>query len=328
MDSQEILPAFDQACQGDFISLQALLSSTTHIAYSLRTRYPVPLSGEESQRFLRNHFYPHIASLLDVPTLRRARAGSEWNPWEALSIIIPTLEGRTLQTLGAYGELLELFLLATLCCERPPRSASRPSQAVRAVIPHDEVMFAWREYTTRDAHTRDLWGMFDQPLPQELAQQWPREGQSQAAAEAKSHPRALPYAFAGESITGFITHEEVVYLLQQVQKRERPEPREALIGGCIRDGEAKGWGVEIETLPPGVIKRQEELSGEEFAYRVAGGKYIGSKDLFTYWRQTHPAEMEGFLQRYYKQLWTVEEEVLSRMHFAAARGWGILEAYS
>jgi hypothetical protein len=324
---QEILPAFEQACQSNSTPLKTLLNSATHIAFSLRTRYPIPLAGEESQHFLQNRSYPDVTSLLDVPTLCRAKAGDAWNPWEVFVVVLPTLEGRTLQTLGKYGELLRSLLLATLCCELPPWSANWPSQSSGAVIWHDEVMFDWHGYTTRDEQTQKLWGMFYQPLPQEITRQWPREENSQTDALAKNHPRAISY-FLDAGISGFITHEEIEHLLQHVRTRERPEPQGSIISGCIRDGEAKGWSVEIEVLPPGVAKRQEELSDEEFSNRIAGGKYISHKDLFAYWKQTHPTEMEGFLQGYYQRSWMVEAEVLYRMRFAAARGWGMLKAYS
>jgi hypothetical protein len=324
---QKILPAFEQACQGNTTPLKTLLTLATHMAFSLRTRYPVPLSGEKGQCFLQRRSYPDITSLLDVLALRRAKAGDAWNPWDAFTVVLPTLEGRTLQALGTYGELLKSFLLATLCCECPPWSANWPSQSGDEVIWHDEVMFDWHEYISRDEHTQQLWGMFDQPLPQELAQQWPQEEDGQTSALSQSHPRAI-FCSLDESITGFITHEEVKHLLQHVRTRERPEPRDSIISSCIRDGETKGWNVEIEALPPGVAGRQEEVSDEEFSYRIAGGKYIGQRGLFAYWKQAHPIEMEAFLQDYYQRVWLVEAEVLYRMRFAAARGWGMLEAFS
>lgn len=57
------------------------------------------------------------------------------------------------------------------------------------------------------------------------------------------------------------------------------------------------------------------------------GQYMNQSDLFAYWKRTHPAEIEGFQQRYYQQLWMFEDEILYRMRFAAVRGWGMLKAY-
>jgi hypothetical protein len=324
---QEILPAFEQATQGDLNSLLALLASTTHIAYSVRTRYTVPLAGEEGQRFLRNRFHPDIASLLDVPTLRKAKAGGPWNPWESFTVVLPTLAGRALENLGKYGELLRSFLLATLCCELPPWSSDWPYRDGKSVIWHDEVQFDWQEYLTRDEQTQKLWEMFYQPLPQEIAQQQATKKSGPTEAFIKSSPRAISYA-SDEGIAGFLTHEEIEYLLQQVHVRAKPEARDALIDECIRDGEARGWSVEVEVLPPGIVKQQKDLSNEEFSYRIAGEQYISYRDLFTHWRLRHPVEMEALLQGYYQRVWTVEAEVLYRMRFAAARGWGMLQTYA
>ncbi|HXR66910.1 MAG TPA: hypothetical protein VN729_13335 [Ktedonobacteraceae bacterium] len=190
---QEILPAFEQATHGNFIFLKDLLDSATQIAYSVRTRYAVPLSGDESQHFLGNRFETNIASLLNVPTLRRVRAGGEWNPWDALAIVLPTLEGRTLHHLGQYGELLKSFLLATFCCQCPPWSANWSQRSNGPIIPHDEVLFDWQTYITRDEHMQQLWSVFDQPLPLEIISRWPSPEDTQN----ERHPRAIFYTLAG-----------------------------------------------------------------------------------------------------------------------------------
>jgi hypothetical protein len=124
--------------------LKALLGSMTTIAYSVRTRYTLSLSGEEGLAFLNNRFEINLARLLDASTLHHVRAGGAWNPWEALALILPTLEGKTLNHLGQYGEFLKSFLLATLCCERPPWSPNWHPHSSGAVIPHDEVLFDWQ----------------------------------------------------------------------------------------------------------------------------------------------------------------------------------------
>ena len=314
----EILPAFEQATWGNFTSLKALLASMTEIAHSVRTRYTVPLSGEESQSFVENW---DLASLLDVPTLRRVRAGDMWNPWESLAIILPTLEGRTVRHLGQYGELLKSFLLATLCCERSPWSTHWSYHNDGAILSHDEVVLQWETYTTGVEQTRKLWGLFDQPLPQEIMS-------GKESEQNGHHPRSIFYSLGG-SLSGFITHEEVKRFLQQVQTHARSEELDMTIGDCVRDGEAEGWSIEIEELPPEAVKRWEDISGEGYVvHRITGGKYIAYRDLFIYWKQKYPSQMEDVLQRYCQDMWAVEEEILYRMRFAAAHGWGMLQAYS
>src|SRR5260370_16292448 len=111
----EILPAIEQATRGDATSLSDMLSSATHFSSNLRSKYALPLPKEQSDRLIGT-----FEGLFDASTLRRIRVGEAWNSCEVLPTVLPLLEGKSLTTLGRYGEMLKYHLLATLCCELPP----------------------------------------------------------------------------------------------------------------------------------------------------------------------------------------------------------------
>src|SRR5579872_62388 len=83
----EILPAIEQATQGNSAPLNNMIASATHFSPRLHSKYALPLP--EGQRKVAWQF----AGLFDASTLRRIRAGEFWDPWEALATVVPNLEG-------------------------------------------------------------------------------------------------------------------------------------------------------------------------------------------------------------------------------------------
>lgn len=322
----EILPAIERATRGDTTPLSNMIASATHFSPRLRSKYALPLSSEESDRLIWL-----FAGLFDAPTLHSIRAGAAWNPWEALATVVPTLEGKSLASLGNFGNLLKFHLFATLCCEVPPWSVkySNPYTGFTsnqwydgAIICHEEVGFAWHEYCTRDEEMQELWGAFYRPAPPDLVRLLHINND-------EYHSRSMHIYSETETemgINGFMALEEIQHLLEHVRTHERPL-LDWLVDECIRDGEEKDWAIDMETLDKDAIKTGEEIEEESWHYLKRQGMYISNRAVFEQWMKIphHQAEMEEHHMRlFYKMLHMVEDEILHRMRFAAERGWGIL----
>ncbi len=328
----EILPAIEQATRGNTTSLNRMLASATHFSPKLRSKYALPLPEKQSDRLVWL-----FSGLFDASTLRRIKAGEVWNPWEALATIVPTLEGKSLATLGNFGEMLEFHLFATLCCEVPPWLVKWPDPYAGftsdqwydgAVIWHDEVDFSWHEYCARDEEMDTLWRAFYRPAPPDLIQLLHINDDSSSVTD-KYTPRCMNIFSETEKemdISGFMTLEEIQHLLEHVRTHERPL-LDSLISECVRDGEGRYWAIDIEALDKDAIKSEEEIVDESWRYIKRQGMYITNRAVFEQWMRVphHYIEMDRHhMQRFYKMLHMVEDEILHRMRFAAERGWGIL----
>jgi hypothetical protein len=323
--TQQILPAIHHATEGNEVPLRTLLQSLDRISFGPRSMLPLPLSAEDLEQLLEGEpFYGsmRLEGLLDVATLRRVRAGEPLNPWQSLAKVIPFLKGRSLNRLGRYGEMLHFHLFYTLCTEPPPSSWT----CGRPVLPHDEPVFDWTGYISRDEEMRTLWGMFEKTAPEAFPQDVTSEGTSRALS---------PTTLCRESITGFLTPEETQYLLKHVRTHERPW-LESVISGCIRDGEGQGWEIDPNLFISDrkLLKKQQENDAQQEKYTLTGGVYQNAEGQFAsyqtivdYWKRVHPEEMKAFEDRYYQDLWRVEAEILQRMRLVVARGWGMLQTY-
>lgn len=331
--STEILPAIEQVTRGNATALSDMLASATHFSAKLRSKYALPLSEKQSSRLIE----PFVG-LFDVPTLRSIRAGASWNPWEALAAVLPMLEGKSLTTLGKYGVMLKYHLLATFCCEVPPWPRNWPNpygpfssneSYAGPEIWHDEVGFAWHEYCARDEETQALWGAFYRPAPPDLERMLRIDDEQRSSYMYKYEPRYIPtetYTETEMGISGFMTLEEIQYLLEHVRTHERPL-LDSIIDECVRDGEGRYWAIDIEALDKDAIKSEEEIGEEWWHYIKRPGMYISNRAVFEQWMRVphHQAEMEQHhMQRFYGMLHMIEDEILHRMRFAIARGWGIL----
>jgi hypothetical protein len=326
----EILPALEQATRGNTIPLSELITSATHFSLKLRSKYALPLPEDESNSWL----WP-FEGLFDASTLRRIKSGEAWDPWKALATVVPTLEGKSLTTLGKFGEMLKFHLFATFCCEVPPWLVKWPNPYAGfasqqwydgEVIWHEEVTFVWNAYCARDKEMQALWGAFYRPAPPDLMQLLHIHDDSSSVISEYT-PRYMNIFSETEkemSISGFITLEEIQHLLEHVRIHERPV-LDSIIDDCIRYGESRYWAIDIEALSGDAIKSEDELAEEEsWHYIEQQGMYIKHRAVFEQWKKVHPVEMEAFLERNYQLLHMVEDEILHRMRFAAERGWGIL----
>lgn len=323
--TQQILPAIHRATEGDEVRLRVLLQSLRHISFGPRSLLRLPLSPEATEQLLEGepfHGMMRLEGLLDVATLRRVRAGEPLDPWQLLAKVIPLLKGRPLNTLGRYGEMLHFHLFYTLCTEPPASSWTRGDP----VLPHDEPVFDWTEYTCRDEEMHTLWGMFEQTAPEGLAQYIKPQGTSRGLS---------PTILCRESITGFLTPEETRYLLEHVRTHERPW-LESILSGCMRDGAGQGWEISpnLSISDPELFTMQSENDAMPWKYKLTNWMYKGYpgqhadfQTIVDYWMTVHPEEMKGFQERYYRNLWQVEAEILQRMRLAVARGWGMIQTY-
>lgn len=324
MYTQHILPALHGATEGDEAPLRTLLQSLHHISFGPRSLLPLPLSAEATEQLLEGAPFCgsiRLEGLLDVATLRRVRAGEALDPWQHLAKVIPFLKGRSLNALGRYGEMLHFHLFYTLCTEPPASSWT----SGKPVLPHDEPVFDWMGYISRDEATSSLWGMFARPAPEALTRYIQLPGASRDL---------LPGTLCSEIITGFLTPEETRDLLEYVRTHERPQ-LETVVSGCLRDGAARGWevGPNLPIRDREWFRDQSNNDAVSWQYRLITWMYRnGEVDLsdcqtvIDYWIKAHP-EMQALQDRYYGTLWRVEAEVLQRMHLAVARGWGMLQTY-
>jgi hypothetical protein len=309
--AQEIVPALEQATQGNGQPLQALIEQAQQFSLWPRLNCNMPLAKDEMPD------WSEIEGLLDVTTLRRVKAGDKVNPWDFLPKIIPTLVGRNMKSLGSYGDLLRVCLLYTFCCEMPP-GTEEPT-----FILGDEPVFEWREYIARDEGAKALWGAFDRPAPSPLASQlyiFVPDGSDDVSTHL---PRNLGYGVY-EHLIGFITLEEGQDLLAHVKTREAPLLSN-ILSGCMRDGAQCGWKVD-----PEILRRADpfyEGSGELTIHNYYSLDESDYLPIYERWMKEHPEELRAFLQRYYHDLWWIEDEVLRRVQFAVSRGWGILEIW-
>lgn len=321
----EILPVIEQATRGNSAPLNNMIASSAHFSPMLHSKYVLPLSEEQ-----RDPLIWLFAGLFDASTLRRIRAGEAWDPWKALATVVPTLEGKSLATLGNFGELLKFHLFATLCCEVPPwfvkwsdpYTGYTPDQYGGAIIWHEEVGYAWHEYCTRDEEMEALWRAFYRPALPDLVRLLHINTDGY-------HPRFLNIFSETEKemgIDGFMTLEEIQHLLGYVRTHERPLLN-WLIDGCVQHGEGRGWVVGIEALDKDVIKSEEEV-GEEWSHcSIQQGMYISNRAILEQWMEVphYRVELEEhYIRPFYETLHMVEDEILHRMRFAAERGWGIL----
>jgi len=263
-----------------------------------------------------------LEGLLDVATLRRVRAGEPLDPWRLLAKVIPFLKGRPLDTLGRYGEMLHFHLFYTLCTKPPALSWTRGGP----VLPHDEPVFDWIGYTGRDEEMRALWGMFEQKAPEALTQYIKLQETSRGL---------LPMTLCREYITGFLTPEETHYLLEHVRTHEKPW-LESVLSSCMRDGAGQGWEIDpnLSISDPELFTIQSESDAMQWEYKLTSWMYKSYPEhladfqtIVDYWMMVHPEEMKGFQERYYRNLWQVEAEILQRMRLAVAHGWGMIQTY-
>jgi hypothetical protein len=322
---QQILPAIHHATEGDEVPLRTLLQSLHHISFGPRSLLPLPLSAEALEQLLEGqpfHGLMRLEGLLDVATLRRVRAGESLNPWQSLAKVIPFLKGRSLNRLGRYGEMLHFHLFYTLCTEPPASSWTSGNP----VLPHDEPVFDWREYTTRDEEMRTLWGRFEQTAPEAFTQYVTSQGTSRALS---------PTTWCRENITGFLTPEETHYLLTHVRTHEKPR-LESVISGCMRDGAEQGWEIDSK-LPISdqeLLKHQPEDDALSWKYKLTSwmyqnyeGQLTDFQTIINYWMIVHSEEMKAFQEGYYRNIWQIEAEILQRMRLAVTRGWGMIQTY-
>ncbi len=304
--TQRILPVLHGATEGNEAPLRTLLQSLQHISFGPRSRSPLPLSAEATEQLLDGepfHGSIRLEGLLDVATLRRARAGEALDPWQQLAKVIPFLKGRPLNALGRYGEMLHFHLFYTLCTDPLAVSSTRE----RPVLPHDEPVFDWNCYTSRDEEMSTLWGMFERTAPEALIHYIQPQGTLYA------HTRALPLnILCRECIIGFLTPEETQHLLAHVRTNERPWLK-SILSECIRDGEQREWEID-PTLSSDQIYQDDEEQ-----------QLAGYQTIIDYWLRVHPEEMKEIQERYYRDLWQVEAEILRRMRLAVARGWGMIQ---
>ncbi len=304
--AQEIIPALQRATEGDGTPLLALLQSATDFSFGPRSRHKLPLSDEAVESLLGP--YHRFKGLLDIPALHRIKAGEALNPWQYLATIIPSLEGRTLENLGQYGSLLQFHMFYTFCCEPPPP----PWKSNSPVLPHDEPVFDWHSYSARDEETQTLWGAFRQLAPPDLAQRLHLTNNTDK--NSFYPPRSLGIG-EGETVTGFITLDEAQKLIDNVRTHETPLLA-SIIYECIRDGEGEGWIVDTKLISEELPLNESGDDPDAWAYAV-----------FERWMAAHPAKMKAFLQRYYENLWQVEDEILRRTRYAISQGWGMLKTY-
>jgi len=190
------------------------------------------------------------------------------------------------------------------------------------------VGYAWHEYCARDEEMQKLWRAFYQPAPPDLVRLLHLNDDS-SSISYKHIPRSLNIFSETEKemgINGFMTLEEVQYLLGQVRTHER-SLLDWIIDECVRDGNGRWWAIDMEALDKDAIKSKEEIEDEPWHYVKREGTYISNRAVFEQWMRIphHQAELERHhMQRFYGMLHRVEDEILHRMRFAVERDWGIL----
>lgn len=320
---QQILPALHRVLEGDEVPLVTLLQPLSHISFGPRSLLRLPLSPENTNWLLEGrpfHRAMSLEGLLDASTLSRVRAGEPLDPWQALAKVIPFLKGRSLNSLGRYGEMLHFHLFYTLCTG--PSTLSEMYKS--SLLPHDEHIFRWREYTDRDEEMRALWGTFYQAAS---------EAFTQYTASQENSRRLRLTQWCRESIIGFLTPEETQYFLEHVRTQEKPElPLDT--HDYMHEGARQGWAIDRE-LP---ISNSESLwqmldnSAWSWKDRIMiwmahnyEEKRADIQTIVDYWLTVHPEETQEYWQRYYEYLWRFETEILYRMRQAAVRGWGMIQ---
>ncbi|GHO75371.1 hypothetical protein KSD_31420 [Ktedonobacter sp. SOSP1-85] len=313
---QEILPAFEQAFLGDSRPLETLLQKATNFAFTPRYTCPIPLTGEDVETLLKPH--RNFQGLFDAKTLRSLKEGTPCDIWQHMAQIIPSLEGKTMRTLGKYGNLLHSHVFSTFCCELPPPLIKITGIWGGYPFIWNEGVHLWEEYCERDEETRTLWSAFYQLPPPELAQKLPLIATTDKYYNQDT-PRNFP-STVNQNISSFITYEETENLLH-LRTRDTPL-LESIVSCCVRDGRSKDWSIDITRIDPQMVKHIETV----FPWQPNGEKFhMEERALFDYWMQEHNEEMQGFIQRYHENLWRIEDELLHRVRFAVERGWGLLK---
>ncbi|GHO53072.1 hypothetical protein [Ktedonobacter robiniae] len=314
---QEILPAFEQACIGNPKPIEALLQTATTFAFSPGSTCPIPLTGEHVEKLLNTRY--NFQGLFDAETSHALKEGAPCDIWRHMAQIIPTLEGKTMRTLGKYGNLLHSHVFSTFCCELPP-----PLKKITGMLQDypfilNEDVYDWLEYCDRDSEIEAIWSVFRQLPPSELAHKLPLLNSDNELILLSYGHRAFTGA-VNEHISSFITCEEAQNLLQ-LRTRDTPL-LESIVSCCVRDGRSKDWSIDITRIDPQMVKHIETV----FPWQPNGEKFdIEERALFDYWMQEHNEEMQGFIQRYHENLWRIEDELLHRVRFAVERGWGLLK---
>jgi hypothetical protein len=314
--SQEILPAIEQATQDNPENLYALLQSATSFAFSPLCAYVLPLPAPTMERFIK---YSSFQGLLDVSTLRRLRSGESCNPWEYMASIIPTIKGRTMLDLGRYGGLLLQCLFYSFCLDLPLSTIDTHMWTNDHPLTGNEGLHGWMEYCARDEETKTLWNIFRSEPPEELQKQlYLTDTTSNHSAWSL---RAI--TIGDDTITGFITREEIEHLLTHVHTGQAPL-LDTIISGCIRDGEGVGWSIDINQISSEFMRDQREDENDyHWHYSEQELKYIHHMVIFNQWMNMHEQEMHRFLDRYYQALWKIEDTILHRMRCAVEHGWGM-----
>jgi hypothetical protein len=310
---QEILPAFEQAFLGNPRPLEALLQTATNFAFSPGSTCPIPLTGEDVETLLKPH--RNFQGLFDAETLRSLKEGAPCDIWQHMAQIIPSLEGKTMRTLGKYRNLLHSHVFSTFCCELPPPLIKVTEIWEGYPFIWNEDVSLWNEYCERDSETRALWSAFYQLPPPELAQKLPLIATTDKYYNQDT-PRNFP-STVNQNISSFITYEETENLLH-LHTRDTPLLK-SIISGCVRDGQGKDWIIGVPYIS---LAEMEEIDfDEEFEEKLSNQ----TQALFDYWMQEHEEEMRDFIPKYHQNLWRIEDELLHRVRFAVERGWGVLK---
>jgi hypothetical protein len=244
------------------------------------------------------------------------------DPWPILEKILPTLVDKPMDSFDEDAALLYLCLLYTFCCDLPPEA----KESV-VIFEHEEPAAGWKDYIARDEETKALWAAFHQLPPAPLAALFSTPAAQEADGYGNEYsPRTLDvYGKMYASPTGCITPQEAVNLLTYTKRLHEEPVLWMIMSGCIRDAQSP-WPfsspIELPTVDLEQVAAEDDE--DEEAMGVLPPYY---RRLYEQWMHERPAELTELMHRYYRELWEAEDEIMLRLRYAVARGWGMLEVY-
>ena len=319
----EILPLLRQAQAGDLRPLLHLVRSVRSFSLWPLFRQPRPFPQWKLEVFPYHTF-------ADLKQTLTTYAHDPWDekesvdPWPILEKILPTLVDTPVDSFDEDAALLYLCLLYTFCCDLPPEA-----KVSVVIFEHEEPAAGWKDYIARDEETKALWAAFHHLPPAPLAALFSTHAAQEAHGYGNEYsPRTLDvYGKMYASPTGFITPQEAVNLLAYTEHLHEEPVLSTIMSGCIRDAQHPSpWPLSSPIELPTVDLEQVAAEDDE-AEEAMGVLPPYYRRLYEQWMHERPAELTELMHRYYRQLWEAEDEIMLRLRYAVARGWGMLEVY-
>lgn len=202
----KILPAVEQLAQGNQLPLHSFIMGTLHRKEKLYAYTPFHLNGG-----LGNSWEP-IAYLFDTLARHQELADADVLDEDAIVNNVISLKGT-----DPDDDLLKTYLLTVYCCEVLPWSPgwNWPYHG-NFLLDHDEWIGDWHAYTHRNQEQAALWENFARPVPEPLGQYLQPNFQQQHLRGIRS----IRTSHLRGEISGFITTEEIHYMLEHVRTHE------------------------------------------------------------------------------------------------------------